>query len=220
MTIPITTWTLQGLINGERVDIAGSGHLDTTTGHMVLDLSSEAPLPDGFDLIPAQMICNVATTGFAAGTSADGFSWPNFSPEGLRVTPDRIGRVHTDAGVEVLRLSAVTTLTLRADGLHVDNMVDGIAKLPANLSLVSASETLLPHGAGRGVSLAQFLLEADGELLSGVTTSPYRFSDEVVLPTLVTRTLDFVGSTSHPHGAHIEASSAWVTLAAVGAVHA
>lgn len=220
MTIPIAAWTLQGLINGERVDVSGSGHLDTTTGQMVLDLASKAPLPDGFDLIPAQMICNVATTGFAAGTSADGFSWASFSPEGVRVTPDRIGRVHTDAGVEVLRLSAVTTLTLRADGLHVDNMVDGVAQLPANLSIVSASETLLPHGAGRGVGLAQFVLDADGELLSGVTTSPYRFSDEAVLPTFVTRTLDFSGSTSHAHGAHIEASSAWMTLAAEGALHA
>ena len=220
MNVPITAWTLQGLINGERVGISGSGHLDTATGRMVLDLSSEAPLPDGFDLIPAQMICNIATTGFAASSSADGFSWPNFSPEGVRVTPDRIGRLHTDAGVEVLRLSAVTTLKLRADGLHVDNLVDGVADLPANLSIISASETLLPHGAGRGVGLAQFVLDADGELLSGVTTSPYRFSDAMVLPKLVTRTLNFVGSTSHAHGAHIEATSAWVALAAEGAVYA
>ena len=221
MTIPIAAWTLQGLINGEQVDVSGSGILDTAKGQMVLDLNSESPLPIGFDLIPAQMICNVATTGFAAGAAADeGFSWANFSPEGVRVTPARIGRVHTDDGVEILRLSAVTTLTLRPDGLHVDNMVDGIAQLPANLTIVSASETLLPHGAGRAVGLAQFALDADGALLFGVTTSPYRFNDEAALPTIVTRRLDFAGSTSHAHGAHIEASSAWVALATEGALHA
>ena len=129
MSIPIAAWTLQGLINGERVDVAGSGEFDTTSGRMVLDLTSQAPLPAGFDLIPAQMICNVATTGFAASTSADGFSWASFSPAGVRITPDRIGRVHTAAGVEVLRLgqpddhggvvaccSGTTLLTLGSSG--------------------------------------------------------------------------------------------------------
>lgn len=220
MHVPIAAWTLQGLINDERVDVSGSGHLNTTTGEMVLDLTSESPLPDGFDLIPAQMICNVATTGFAASTSEDGFSWASFSPEGVRISPDRIGRVHTEAGVEVLRLSAVTTLSLQADGLHVDNMVHGVAHLPAGLSLVSSSETLLPHGRGRGVGLAQFVLDADGELLSGVTTSPYRFDDELVLPTLVSRVIDFAGSSSQAHGAHIEARSAWVSLAVERALQA
>lgn len=220
MGIPIAVWTLQGLINGQRVDVAGSGEFDTTSGRMVLDLASEAPLPEGFDLIPAQMICNIAATGFAATPSPDGFSWAKFSPEGVRITPDRIGRVHTDAGVEVLRLSAVTTLTLGPDGLHVDNMVDGMAQLPQHISVVSASETLLPHGAGRGVGLAQFALDGDGEILSGVTTSPYRFANNAVLPTLVTRAIDFVGSTGHAHGAHIEATSAWVNLTKEAAIHA
>ena len=217
MTIPIAAWTLQGLINGEHVDVSGSGHIETTTGQMVLDITSEAPLPEGFDLIPAQMICNVATTGFAAGASEDGFSWANFSPEGVRIAPDRIGRVHTEAGIEVLRLSAVTTLSLQDDGLHVDNMVHGVAHLPTNLFIVSASETLLPHGADRGVGLAQFVLDADGEFLTGVTTSPYRFSDEATLPMLVTRKLDFAGSVGHSRGAHIEALSSWVNLASEGA---
>ena len=96
-------------------------------------------------------------------------------------------------------------------------MVHGVAHLPTNLFIVSASETLLPHGAGRGVGLAQFVLDADGEFLTGVTTSPYRFSDEATLPMLVTRKLDFAGSVGHSRGAHIEALSSWVNLASEGA---
>src|SRR4051794_27106027 len=207
MNIPIAAWTLQGLVNGERVDVLGTGELDQISGRVALKLTSNDTLPAGFDLIPAQMICNVATTGFAAAESVDGFSWRHFSPAGVRVSPDRIGRVHTEAGVEVLRLSAVTTLTLREDGLHVDNMVDGSAHLPENTTIVSASETLLPHGAGRAVGLAQFVLRADGELLSGVTTSPYRFSGAAALPSVFVRHLDFAGSSRHAAGAHIQASS-------------
>lgn len=131
MTIPIAAWTLQGLINGEHVDVSGSGHIETTTGQMVLDITSEAPLPEGFDLIPA---CRPSATSPPRAlppaprrTASPG---PTSAPEGVRIAPDRIGRVHTEAGIEVLRLSAVTTLSLQDDGLHVDNMVHGVAHLP------------------------------------------------------------------------------------------
>ena len=45
MTIPIAAWTLQGLINGEHVDVSGSGHIETTTDQIVLAIAAEAPLP-------------------------------------------------------------------------------------------------------------------------------------------------------------------------------
>lgn len=220
MKTPIAAWTLQGLINGERVDVSGAGEFDEISGHMVLDLNANLPLPGGFDLLAAQMICNVIVTGYAAAGSADGFSWGTFAPNGLRVSPARFGRVHTTADVELLSVSAVTTLTLRQDGLHVDNLVDGLARLPHDVAVVSASETLLPHGAGRSVGLAQFVLDAGGELLTGVTTSPYKFSGDAVLPSAFVRTLDFTGSHRRVNGAHIEAHSAWTSLAATNVSHA
>lgn len=220
MNTPIAVWTLQGLINGEHVDVSGAGEFDPTSGRMILNLHLNGPLPGGFDLIPAQMICNVAATGFAAASSADDFSWAAFAPDGVSVSPARIGRVHTNAGVEVLRLSAVTTLTLREDGLHVDNMVEGSAHLPENIAIVSASETLHPHGAGQVVGLAQFVLEADGEVLTGVTTSPYQFSGDATLPSVYVRTIDFTGSSRREDGARIAARSAWTSLVPAGALHA
>lgn len=219
MKTPIAAWTLQGLINGERVDVMGAGEFDPTSGRLALNLHSNGPLPGGFDLIPAQMICNVAATGYAAASSADSFSWATFAPDGFRVSPARIGRVHTKADVEVLSLSAVTTLTLREDGLHVDNMVEGSAHLPDNITIVSASETLLPHGSGHGVGLAQFVLEADDDVLTGVTTSPYQFGGDTTLPSMFVRTLDFTGSSRCEDGARIEARSTWTSLVAACALH-
>jgi hypothetical protein len=161
----------------------------------------------------------VATTGFAAAPSAEGFAWSTFAPNGLQVNPMRIGRVHTEDGVEVLHLSAVTTLSVRNEGLYVDNMVEGSANLPSCCSVVSASETLLPGTPSRGVGVAQFELEADGQLLTGVTTSPYQFTNDSMLPSVLVRHLSFAGSSRTETGARIEVQSTWESLIAAGALH-
>ena len=77
---------------------------------------------------------------------------------------------------------------------------------------------LAPEGSVvKSTAIDPSVLDADGEFLTGVTTSPYRFSDEATLPMLVTRKLDFAGSVGHSRGAHIEALSSWVNLASEGA---
>ncbi|MGW7356202.1 hypothetical protein ACWGI0_05880 [Streptomyces sp. NPDC054802] len=217
--VKIASWTLQGLVNGESVSISGRGSVDPETGGLSLDLEFAAPLPQGFEPVPAQMICNVAATGFAAARSPEGFSWPEFAPEGLQVTPKRIGRVHTPDGVEMLHLSAVTTLSVRPDGLHVDNLVEGSASLPRASTIVSASETLLPGAAGSAVGIAQFELDAGGERLTGVTTSPYRYGADRVLPSVLTRRLTFSDCSWTEHRAHVGVRSSWESLVATGALH-
>lgn len=217
--LTIARWILAGLINGERVDIQGSGSYETETGSLTLDLEATTVLPDGFDLLPAQMICNVAATGYVAGPSTDGFAWADAAPNGILVKPSRVGRVHNAEGVELLHIEAVTTLTVEADGLHVDNLVEGTANLPGACTVVSASETLLPSTAGHAVGVAQFELDADGERLSGITTSPYQFEGDAVLASAVVRQISLAGSTSTRTGAHIAAQSTWASLARAGARH-
>jgi hypothetical protein len=207
--LSIARWTLEGRINDVFVDVGGSGTADLATGRAEFVLTSSTDLPAGFDLFAAQMICNVAMTGYVAAPG-DGDGLSTLSPTGIRVAPRRQGRVYDEAGAELLAIGAVTTLRRDGDELFVDNLIEGTSHLPNVHDVVAAEEYLLPHAGSRATGLAQFRLDTSNGILFGSTTSPYVLDGTEALATPLRRSITVERRTGSPgRELSLAVESAW-----------
>lgn len=210
--LSVQRWTLEGRINGVSVDVVGSGVADLATGHSEITLCTRSALPAGFDLLAAQMICNVAMTGYVA---AGDTPLNEISPTGIRVAPRRHGRVYDEGGAEILSIGAVTTLTRDADGICVDNLVEGFAHLPEVRDVIAAEEILVPHAGARVTGLAQFQVVTDAGVLYGTTLSPYVLDGTQALPTMLRRAVTVRRIVETPTEIQLAIDSAWTRAAVV-----
>lgn len=168
-------WTLHGEVNAETFVMEGGGEADTRLGSTSLHLNIEPRIPAGFDPALSQMICNFVVSGFTASGSVE-VSLRDVVDRELFIRPARIGRVFDATGEELVRLEALTTMSVAEGLITVTNWMTGFSHLPSPVIEVRGSETLVPAAPSRATGVTHFTVRLqDRSQLDGLTVVPYQF---------------------------------------------
>ncbi len=172
--IPVS-WTLHGEVNSRIFTLTGKGTADLETGTTEFRLSAKPGFPPGFDPAITQFVCNYPLAGYVA-VPAGPVSIRDAVVQKLFVRPRRQITISDAGGELIVRLQALTTMTIEPAGISVTNYMSGTSQLPGAVSSVSGEEVLVPGGPGAAVGVAQYRVELDnGQVLDGLTVVPYRF---------------------------------------------
>lgn len=183
--IPVT-WYLLGDVNSHDFTLSGEGSADLTTGTNELLLEVAPSLPDGFDPALSHFICNFTLAGYTAVPNV-AVSLRDVVARELFVRPRRQVEITDMSGEQIVRLEALTTMTVRDEVISVINYMTGFSRLPAAVQHAYGEETLVPGASGTATGVAQYQVELEnGEKLEGMTVVPYRFDrmDVRVTPAL------------------------------------
>jgi hypothetical protein len=94
----------------------------------------------------------------------------------LFVRPARQVKISDASGEVLVRLEALTTMTVAETGISLTNYMSGFSRLPASVVRAWGEETLVPAGPGAATGVVHFQVELEnGALLEGMTVVPYRF---------------------------------------------
>jgi hypothetical protein len=211
--LPVT-WSLDGDVNSEQFTLAGSGSADLTRGATELRLSAQPQFPGGFDPALSQMMCNFTLAGYAAVPAGPG-SLRDAVGGSLFVRPRRQVVITDSSGESLVRLEALTTMTVTDDAITVTNLMTGFSHLPSAVVRASGTETLIPGAPGAATGMAQYRVElADGQVLDGMTVVPYRFDRLDATVTHAVRSIeDHMWERTSPTDVILRAVSQWRELA-------
>ncbi len=167
----------------------GEGKADTHLGRTYLHLKVAPGIPAGFDPALSQRICNFALSSYiAAGTV--GTSLRDVVARKLFVRPTRVGRIFDAAGDEIVRLEALTTLTIDGGTITVTNWMIGFSRLPCPVADCWGDETLIPAGPSRATGVTNFVVQLeDNSLLDGLTVVPYQYDRALLSVTPAIRSI-------------------------------
>jgi hypothetical protein len=211
--LPVT-WSLDGDVNSEQFTLAGSGSADLTCGATELRLSAAPQFPTGFDPALSQMMCNFTLAGYTAVPAGPG-SLRDAVGGNLFVRPRRQVVITDSSGESLVRLEALTTMTVTDDAITVTNLMTGFSRLSSAVVRAYGTETLIPGEPGAATGMAQFRVElADGQVLDGMTVVPYRFDRLDATVTLAVRSIeDHTWERTSPTDVILRAVSHWRELA-------
>jgi hypothetical protein len=132
----------------------------------------------------------------------------------LFVRPRRQVIITDESGEEVVRLEALTTMTVAEDSISVTNYMTGVSRLPAAVVRACGSETLVPGAPGSAVGVAQYSVELEnGQVLDGMTVVPYRFDRADVRVSPAVRSIrDQVCERTSATDVTLRATSRWQEL--------
>lgn len=219
--IPVT-WSLRGEVNSEEFTLAGEGSADLASGATELHLSAAPGFPTGFDPAVSHLMCNFALAGYAA-VPAGAVSMRDAVARELFVRPSRQVVITDASGEQIVRLEALTTMTVAEDAISVTNYMTGISQLPAAVVRAYGEETLVPGAPGAATGIAQYKVELDnGQVLDGMTVVPYRFDRRDVWVSPALRAVrDQVCERTSATDVTLRAASQWqelvLTVAELGA---
>lgn len=172
--IPVT-WHLNGNVNSQEFTLSGEGSADLITGTTELRLEAAPTLPNGFEPALSHLICNFALAGYTAVPHV-AVSLRDVVASELFVRPRRQVEITDMSGEQIVRLEALTTMTVSDEVISVTNYMTGFSHLPAPVLNASGAETLVPGTPGTATGTAQYQVELkNGETLEGMTVVPYRF---------------------------------------------
>lgn len=184
--IPVT-WHLSGDVNSHEFTLTGEGSADLITGTTELSLEVAPSLPNGFDPALSHLICNFALAGYTAVPNV-AVSLRDVVASELFVRPRRHVEITDMSGEQIVRLEALTTMTVRDKIISVTNYMTGFSRLPAAVLHAYGAETLVPGAPGMATGTAQYQVELEnGEKLEGMTVVPYRFDKKDVRVTPAVR---------------------------------
>jgi hypothetical protein len=153
-TIPVT-WSLHGEVNSHQFALTGTGSADLANGTVELHLNAAPSFPAGFDPAVAQFMCNYPLAGYAA-VPAGPVSIRDAVASELFVRPRRQVEITDASGEQIVRLEALTTMTITADAISVTNYMTGISHLPADVVRAHGEETLVPGAPGAATGVSQY----------------------------------------------------------------
>jgi hypothetical protein len=207
-------WSLDGDVNSEQFTLVGSGSADLTRGATELRLSAEPHFPGGFDPALSQLMCNFTLAGYAAVPPGPG-SLRDAVGGSLFVRPRRQVVITDSSGDSLVRLEALTTMTVTDDAITVTNHMTGFSHLPSMVVRAYGTETLIPGAPGAAAGLAQYKVElADGQVLDGMTVVPYRFDRQDATVNPAVRSIeDHTWERTSPTDVILRAVSHWRELA-------
>ncbi len=208
-------WSMRGHVNDERFSVAGSGSADLDLGSTELHLHATPGFPAGFDPALSQLMCNFALAGYAAIPTGHG-GFRAAVRETLHVRPRRQVIITDAAGEHIVRLAALTAMTVSGGHITVTNDMTGFSHLPAAVARVYGEEMLVPGTPGAATGVAQYRVElVDGQVLDGLTVVPYRFDRTGARVSVAVRTIaDHVCLHRSPTEVTLRAASRWRDLVA------
>lgn len=211
--IPVE-WNLSGLVNSEEFTLSGPGWADLKLGATELRLSAAPHFPTGFDPALSQLMCNFTLAGYAA-VPAGQAGLRGAVATNLFVRPRRQVVITDSAGEPVVRLEALTTMTVAKDGIVVSNYMSGFSHLKSGVVRAHGEETLIPGSPGMATGIAQYKVELDdGQLLDGMTVVPYRFDRTDVRVVAAVRSIaDHTCERTSETDVTLRAASQWRELA-------
>lgn len=172
--IPVT-WQLRGEVNSYGFTLEGEGTADLEHGATTLRLSADPGFPDGFDPALSHMICNAPCAGYVAVPHV-AVGLRDAVQQELFVRPRRQVEITDASGEQIVRLEALTTMTVSADAISVTSYMTGFSRLPAGVVRTYGEETLVPGGPCQATGVTRYHVElADGATLEGMTVVPYRY---------------------------------------------
>lgn len=182
-------WHLSGDVNSHEFSLAGVGSADLVMGSTTLCLTAAPSLPDGFDPAATQLICNFPLAGYVAVPDVP-VSLRDAVAAELFVRPSRKVEMTDASGEQVVRLEALTTMTVAEGAISVTSYMTGFSRLPAAVVRAYGEETLVPGAPGAAVGIAHYKVELEtGDVLEGMTVVPYRFDRKDVRVTPALRTV-------------------------------
>jgi hypothetical protein len=210
-------WTMKADVNDHQFTVAGEGTADLSSGSTELTLRAEPGFPAGFDPALAQFMCNFTLAGYAAPTQV---------PVGFRdaveaemfVRPRRQVEITDRSGEPLVRLEALTSMSISAGQITVTNSMTGFSHLPSAVAFTTGQETLVPDGPGTATGIARYSVElVDGSTLEGMTVVPYRFDRPVLLSPAVRDLGQQDCSRTSENEVLLRASSAWFAASVTAA---
>lgn len=212
------TWSLRGEINSRAFTLVGEGTADLASGSTELHLIAAPGFPTGFDPAISHLMCNFALAGYVA-VPAGAVSMRDAVDRKLFVRPSRQVVITDASGEQIVRLEALTTMTVTEDAISVSNYMTGVSQLPAAVVRAYGEETLVPAALGAATGIAQYKVDLDnGQVLDGMTVVPYRFdrTDMRIGPALRT-VRDQVCERISANEVTLKATSHWQELVLTGA---
>lgn len=193
MNVKFVEWRMNCAVNGSDFEFSGSGRGDAVRGEVRLDLKSTG-FPEGFEPVSCPMICNAPISiGFARNDRGTPTLWETAGGL-LNVEPARVGAIYDARGVELLRLSVTSVVSVKNETVNVSNEMKGFSHLPPLAkAVVPVEENIVPNGVGGALSSIRFkLLTKAGEVLTGLTLVPYRWQADRPLSAPLVRTYEAV----------------------------
>jgi hypothetical protein len=184
MTKVDVDFRLHGVVNEKPFDMNGYGSGDRSCGTCELHLEAAPEFPEGFDPVSCPLICSHPTSSYFARAEMDCVDLASIAAGPLAVAPARIGMIYDADGELLLNLAVTGTVELIGDQLVIVNEMRGFSRLPRlRRNVTPLRDYILPSGPGRATAVIRYQLETEsGALLDGVTTVPYCWEGDTVLP--------------------------------------
>jgi hypothetical protein len=204
-------------VNDHEFVVAGQGTADLTSGATELSLRAEPGFPDGFDPALAQFMCNFTLAGYAAPARVP-VSFRDAVEAQVFVRPRRQVEITDHCGEPLVRLEALTSMSVSGSQITVTNSMTGFSHLPSAVVMTTGQETLVPDAPGLATGVARYCVQlVDGSLLEGMTVVPYRFDRTVLLSAAVREIDQQHCSRTSENEVLLRASSAWFAPSVIAA---
>jgi hypothetical protein len=193
-------------VNGKSFEMNGTGKGSFEKGTCDLDLTASPSYPDGFDPVSCPLICSHPTSVFFARAGMAGVDWKSLVGEEYRVAPARVGMIYDAQGQELLNLRISSHVRVERGVLVSEHKMKGTSNLPRLVrNITPVEDYVVAGGPGEANATIRFkLLTASGEILDGMTLSPYVWKG-AALPFSLVRTVEDIrvdwdgGARAHAH---------------------
>lgn len=181
-------WRLSADVNGTLFEMNGEGVGNASLGTCELHLEASPKFPSGFEPGSCPLICSHPTSLFFS--RPDGADFAALTNGSYEIT-GRDGIVTDASGTELLRLKVHSTVHVDNGVFVIENTMRGVSNLPAIERNLTPFDDYIVPAAGGATALVRFkMLTRDGQILDGVTVSPYKWSGERLAAPLVRRVED------------------------------
>jgi hypothetical protein len=179
MAIQRIDFRLRARVNDAEFEMNGFGVGDRAAGTCELHLTAAPAFPEGFDPVSCPMVCSHPTSlFFAANNGVHGI--PQVSGDSYEVNPGRDGVLYNGSGELVMHLSVTGKVYVDGDTVVSEHTMTGFSRLPRIAKTVTPfDDFILPDSGGSATAIARYkLLALSGETFDGITTVPYRWTND------------------------------------------